>query len=132
MLRYSMILFKLMVLFAYVSYRLFKHVLKSKFFTSCERFLWLSEQIFKLHELENFDLTRRIRIKHQLSCLEFDNYQSAIEYIEEVSRELQMPSEYNQVACDVRFKMYNERLEEIRRKAVILLASVRSSVRNDN
>ena len=130
--QYFIILLKLIVVFAYLSYMLLKHILKHNFFSSCERFLWLSEQILKLYDLENFDFTRRIRIEHKLSRLEFDNYQRAIEYIEEVSRELQMPNEYNRIAHDMRFQLYNERLEQMRCRATVLLAAVRNAVEKDN
>lgn len=126
MVRYSLILFKLIIVLFYYSYRLFKHILKNNFFVSCDRFLFLSEQILKLSEVENFDLSRKIRIKQQMSMLEFENFQCAVEYIEEVSKELQMPSEYEQLTCDSRFKLYNERLESMRMRAAIMLKSVRS------
>ena len=129
MLRYSFILFKLVFVFTYLVINIVKKHIYEHFFCNCESFLWISEQIFKLSELENFDFERKIKIKGKVKCLEFENYQKAIMYIEQVSINLQVPISGNLAITDNRFQLYNCKLEQMREKASVWLNNY---VKNDS
>ena len=119
MLWYSIILKLIIILMFILS--IIKRSLTNKFFSSCDSFIFLSNQIFKLSEIDNFDFEKKVKIQSKVNCLEFENYWQAVRYIEYVSKELQIPVNASTAILDLRFEAYNKKLETVREEATLFL-----------